>query len=963
MKPLRALLVAGAIVCVAPSAASAQTGTISGIVKDSATRAPVEGVVVSIKGTSYGTSSRVNGAFAILGVPPGTYSVTARRFGYATREVGSVEVQIGRNQPLTIIIRASRADSTDRSDALRPPVESQIGAYGISLNRDQIISTPVLSAAGALAENGGYLALPRSSAVLSLADLERGVINLASVRGGRPDATQFLVDGIAVNNPVFGSPPLLIEPFADAGVTFSPSHVDAEHGGALSGLVEQAIRAGTARYSGAFEYQTSALAGALGSPVSRASGTNAARAYLAGPLPVFGDAVRFSVAGHLLDNQIFVNKFTDGSWRGSGGDQDDQIVAKLTYAVRPSLLWSVSAIGQLRRVAGIDPGVLDGDTIAQPAVHDDQRLVITRIEKRFARANVSLSLASNKEQSETCSIWQGVCVTDHLQRIPQGSEIPLFPVPRQTPYAASGQYFGNDTYATSVARADLVFQASDHHRIGIGVYSARHDIVYQGVTGYRWLLGTVLTSNDEYRANPREFSSYVEDAIEFDLVTMHIGARFDYGNAGGVAFTNPLDPTNGTTAREVCDGTAAGLSSAPFTYGGLSGIAACVESPPDATGRPMLLDSATRVAQRDDFRAVRPKATFSPRIGLSFPLTESSAIFVNYGRYSKEPSYHDMYRNTGTGTRAGFNGGDDGICDATRARPGTTECTPNLLLPPTVPEFVGNPNLNFEIADAFEAGFTHQIDPIHSLEASVFSNEQSFLPTISAGNLAPDIGLTYGVLSQGSDRTALSRGSISTTGLSITLRRRQQGAMSYTINYEWERSSEIGASPALVTEALAAGEVIDNTLERISPRIRTHTLNTQFNWQWRDQTPPELGAIGAVMLHNARFVVTASLASGSAAPDFAQSGCSPAGGCPATTATIGATGVLANVLYVRSLSTQGTRWALIVRVQNVFDADDGSAELFGLAARRFAAAASSVPRSGQQVSTRRILAGVSVDFQ
>jgi len=182
---------------------------------------------------------------------------------------------------------------------------------------------------------------------LSLADLHRGVRDLPSVRAGRPEATQYVLDGIAVNNPVFGSPPLLIEPMAAASVTFAPAHVDAEHGAALSGLVDQSIREGTSRATGAFEYQTTALAGALGSGSSGASGTYSARGYLAAPLPFAGGALKFSLAGHLLGEKANARELASG-WHASGGDENDQIVAKLSYAVRPTVTWSIAAVGQRR---------------------------------------------------------------------------------------------------------------------------------------------------------------------------------------------------------------------------------------------------------------------------------------------------------------------------------------------------------------------------------------------------------------------------------------------------------------------------------------------------------------------------------------------------------------------------------------------------------------------------------------
>ncbi len=952
---------------VSPLLANAQTGTIAGTVIDAATRRPLEGAVVSVVGTSYGTHTRVNGAFTILGVPPGVYAISARRFGFATHELTGIDVQIGRTRTLSIILHASTSDTTERTEV--PPlfVDPGTGGTAIALSNAQMVMQPSLTMSGALASIGGYLELPRATAALSLADLRRGVTGVTSVRAGRADATQYLLEGIPVGNPLFGSPPLLLEPFGAAGVMFSPAYVDPEHGGALSGLVNQAIREGGARMSGAFEYQTSGIAGALGSATSGESDTYVARSFLAGPVPVVGSAFRFSLAGHVLGERANVIKPVNGPWNGSGDNANDQLVAKLTYAARPTWRLSVAALAQRRVVLGIDPDFPVGDSVAPGTVRDDARFIVARFEKRFADAQVSISLAENRGWRESCSIWQGVCAMDRFARNPQGAEIPGFGMPtRLTPYVVSGQYFGSEAVNTHTARADAIITASDHHQLGVGVYAARHEIAFRDATGYRWLQGTVLTSTDAYRASPFEFASYVQDAIQFDLITIHLGARFEYARPGGVAFVDPLNPTNGTTAREVCQGMAPGINDTPYTYGGSRGLAACLLSPSNESGRPFLLDSAARLAQRDDMRAVRPRTSFEPRIGLSFPVTERSGMFLNIGRYTRRPLYNDAFRNTGLGSRAGLaNTGGDGMCASAQARPGTSECAPNLQLDRSLPEFVGNPDLSFEKADAWEAGFTSQVGRAHSLDVSLFSSTQSYLPSVYTSVLSPDIGLTYGVLGQSALRTVLSRASISSLGISVTVRRRaREGPLSYTINYSWERSREIGAPPDLIAEALVAGEIVDNAAEHVSSRNRTNTLNALFSWQWRAATPTQLGSIGAAILRNSRTVVTVSAASGSQPPSARQPVCNLSDNTPCApfAGGIAGTGTLVNLLYVRSLAINGGQWSLMIRVRNLLDADDGSATLVALDARRRAAAGARLATPRQQVSLRRLLVGLGVNF-
>jgi hypothetical protein len=88
-----AVLVAGGTL-LTPQVARAQTGKIAGVVTDAQTGQPIEGVQVAVQGTGYGAITQANGRYFIIAVPPGTYSVVARRIGYQGTQVAGVQVAI-----------------------------------------------------------------------------------------------------------------------------------------------------------------------------------------------------------------------------------------------------------------------------------------------------------------------------------------------------------------------------------------------------------------------------------------------------------------------------------------------------------------------------------------------------------------------------------------------------------------------------------------------------------------------------------------------------------------------------------------------------------------------------------------------------------------------------------------------------------------------------------------------------
>jgi len=71
------------------------TGVLAGRVTDAATGETLPGANVRIEGTRLGAAADIDGAYRILGVPVGTYSVTASFAGYQAQTVTDVRVRSG----------------------------------------------------------------------------------------------------------------------------------------------------------------------------------------------------------------------------------------------------------------------------------------------------------------------------------------------------------------------------------------------------------------------------------------------------------------------------------------------------------------------------------------------------------------------------------------------------------------------------------------------------------------------------------------------------------------------------------------------------------------------------------------------------------------------------------------------------------------------------------------------------
>jgi len=557
--------------------------------------------------------------------------------------------------------------------------------------------------------------------------------------------------------------------------------MEPQYGNGLSGVINQALREGGTQVSGSLDYQNSSIPGALGSKADELRGYNLFRGYLGGPVPGTAARLRYAISGQLESGAAQVLKFdndvtsftnpqqrpagslvTDpldiiAGWRAFGGRQNQQFLGKLTFLPFANGNTKVNAtvIDQQRQAQNYDRRYLltyAGDPwnrsvdiidslgfagqrnfrdILQTSVRDETRMYVGSLQQRFGRSTLNLSGARLEGQRESCNLFLGVCINSPFTIANfRESFLSPFAIAEGAPFQGTGSVFGGEDYSTNTLRADVQSQVTDHHNLQVGAWFVQHDISYNEVRALGGNSGLAATVPQLYRAKPKELSTYLQDRIEYDFLTVRLGFRYDYGKAEGQGFANPQNPTNGTTAREICE----------QQFGG---VTACTGDPNKApNGKPLLLDSAARLAQLDDFKEADPRTAFSPRIGVSFPLTERSQIFFNAGRYTMNPLYANVYRNTGIGVIAGTKGeGGDNFCTSAQVKPGTNECVPPLA--PNNPDYIGNPNLKLEEATQYEVGYAGEFGRAYAVNVAVYNRDESGLSGLRKSSAGQDIGTTY----------------------------------------------------------------------------------------------------------------------------------------------------------------------------------------------------------------------------
>ncbi len=211
------------------------TGKLTGKVTDSETGEPVIGANVLIIGTSIGAATNLDGSYAILNIPPGTYNVRFSIVGYETTLVEGVIVQID----LTSVVNAQLHTTALTMGevvvtAKHPAVIKDISNSVVNIRPENIATLPVQTVTDVLTLQAGIK--QGSSGIL--------------VRGGSSNQTTYLVDGFNLNDERANIPYSAISIASAKDIQIQTGGFNAEYGNVRSGIVNVITKDGAKnRYS------------------------------------------------------------------------------------------------------------------------------------------------------------------------------------------------------------------------------------------------------------------------------------------------------------------------------------------------------------------------------------------------------------------------------------------------------------------------------------------------------------------------------------------------------------------------------------------------------------------------------------------------------------------------------------------------------------------------------------------
>ncbi len=684
-----------AVLCLLfPVLVHAQTGKLAGKVTDRETGEPLIGANVVIDGTDRGAATNINGEYVILNVPIGKVTVVTSYIGY---------------QAITLRDILVRSNETSAADFQLPSDAFKVGEVEIMAEKPMVDKNVTNAKSTVTQEEIENLPV---RGVESIVALQAGIVQQGGtiyVRGSRGDATGYIVDGVAANDPVYGGRNISVINNAIAEVSFQAGGYSAEFGGASGGLIATTTRSGGRAIQIGFEAYTDAWSGSgeenfLGSY----NYGNSLYALTAGG-PLFGP-VKFFVAGQntfqrtpiryregydLADKYDRLLRQTEahallspeeqakvGIFDPRLGGEAQKIDftypagyvhnnAAQGYVMQGNLTFDLNPVSV--RVGGSygynsnrnGSGILSGYQVGRTATLVGDNYSVDGANITFANQNralwtqnenlgVNLKMTHLLNQTTFYEVFLGYTGYFNLQ-MDNDHQHDIFaygdssanaalgynfradgngPAPvvvfgqRFQPYGfpEEGYAYQKDRYSSVNGKINFVHQIGRTHEVKVGAEASQYSIRQYDVIPYS--LKSFIRSNPD--ANPTQqavnsrtnyfgydmwgnetddeltgpkspvfASAYALDKIELEDLVINVGLRWDYIDTDTKEF---VDPQN-----------------VKFDENG------------------MILDTP------DNLREVDATSAFSPRLGFSFPVTDQTVFYAQYGKFVQQSRLRDVY--------------------------------------------------------------------------------------------------------------------------------------------------------------------------------------------------------------------------------------------------------------------------------------------------------------------------------
>ncbi len=600
------------------------TGKIAGKVTDTQTGEELIGINVLIEGTTTGAATGIDGTYIINNIEPGVYTLIFSGVGYQKKVVTNVRVASDFTTTIDIQLSTEAIGlETIIVEATRPMVRKDLTSSQTSIDDSQIRSLPVESI----------------NQLLSLqAGITKGSSGELHIRGGRSTEIAYNVNGVSAINPFDFGRTVQISTNAVQELSVVSGTFNAEYGNALSGVVNTITKEGGSKYTATLSYYTGDYLSSSTDifyniddvdPVNN----QVIEGTFGGPIPLLEDNFTFFFSGRYNNDKgylygirqhtvfdslnrdpvLVIAQTGDNSIVSMNPSKDLNTTAKFTYKPIPTIKINYDLV-----YSNSDYQTYAHDYKYNPDANYNRMDwgLINSLEYRHAVSNStffslkgSYSIYDFKRYLYPLLDASG----NEVSYNPGKSLAGLHADPRYQPVEKSSSYssytfvsggtqpehFYQRSY-TSEVKFDITSQVTNQHEVKFGLKGKwdTMDFVFFDVLRDRTTYVTPIIPDpvseasaiDIYSRSPLQFSGYLQDKMEFTSMILNAGLRLDYFKSNTLYAPDPFMPTSNLAEAE-------------------------------------------------------GKLTFSPRLGISFPITDEGIIHFSYGHFYQLPPFRYLYTN------------------------------------------------------------------------------------------------------------------------------------------------------------------------------------------------------------------------------------------------------------------------------------------------------------------------------
>jgi len=616
--------------------AQSGAGKLAGKVTDADTEEALIGANVVILNTSLGAACDLDGNYFILNITPGTYDVQISFVGYSSKVIKDVRIIPGVTYELNATLSPGIAMEEIVVTDEKFFEEKSTNTVKV-VDAEQIARLPVKGVENFASLQAGVVKSDGSGGAAGNATI--------NVRGGRGNEVVYVVDGVVQNDQMYGSNQSQISNAAIDQISFQVGGYEAKYGQAQSGIVNVTTKSGSPKYTVFGEAITSSYTDdygynvytmAVGGPII--PGNKNFTFFLSGERGWYLDGepsangIYFGSTGY---SSPYKENNTDGVWRFSGrtnfnlgsgfnlqvgGNYNEwnsrlfvydyaknnsqhnpirlkdnlSLNTKLSQNIGASSFWNL-VVGYQKYTQEEGDGVFFddleayGDTAKNPWIPSqaDQAGLALDADGIFPAYGRVYDYYRKIDNDKITADFNFTSQIDkHLFEAGAGITLGTQRYYSLSPVSLAfnnAPYYSNDTTLIPGKSKEERFTIENPTRYGFDLFGTKDGSV----------------GDDLPAKNPVLGYAYLQDRFELEDIVLNLGLRLDYFDSKAEILADPSNPYSGGTD--------------PNDY------------------------------DPGDFITKDSEIHVSPRIGIGFPVTESTVFHAQYGSFVQVPRLIDLY--------------------------------------------------------------------------------------------------------------------------------------------------------------------------------------------------------------------------------------------------------------------------------------------------------------------------------